>query len=119
MVNHKRFDIVLFKRSLYVDPGKARKVLLNAWMSLARGGAIAVVHPEKSVEKYFFKDGRYTSHTILYMMNRKVSEWTQDEYQLYTKEELISLVKTALPEARVTYGVTTQSAFNIVLASKR
>jgi SAM-dependent methyltransferase len=119
LVDRRRFDIILFKRSLYIDPEQAPDVLFRAWMLLARGGVLAVVHPEKSEERYFFRDGHYTSHTILYKLNRRFSEWTQDEYQLYTKEELFKLVKRALPKAQVTYGVTTQSAFNIVLARKR
>ena len=47
------FDLILFKRSLYMSIPEAREILKNAFGHLRQGGYLVVVHPEKKLLPYF------------------------------------------------------------------
>jgi SAM-dependent methyltransferase len=115
----KGYDVILFKRSLYMGEEEAIKILRNVWQTLAPRGVIAIVHPELSLKGYAF-GGRYyiTRYTLGHLLNRAISRLTQPEYRLYTKDGLKSFAEKALPDATVSFGKMTQSAFIIVLMQK-
>src|SRR5262249_19695540 len=73
------FDIVLFKRSLYMPRQRALLTLRQAAAALCARGMIVVVHPERSLWRYAFAPPfGFTSYTPLHLVNRAISralEW--------------------------------------------
>ncbi len=117
------FNIVLFKRSLYVRPEQACTILCAAGQSLVPGGVLAVIHPEHSFMRYAFGPGmRLKSHTAYYMFNRAISRLSVrtgiGEYTLYDELGLLALVRGSLPGFLVESIPTRQNAYNVVVARR-
>jgi SAM-dependent methyltransferase len=112
------FDILLFKRSLYQSRTAARELLETAFSLLRPGGRIVVVHPEGDWKRYAFgAPGRLRSHTPYHLFNRAVSlgaVWVgAEEYALYTREQLFSLLESVGGADAVESIPSQQGAFNL------
>ena len=113
------FDLVLFKRSLYMERSAAIAVLTNAYGHLRPGGCIAIVHPEKRLAPYLFGGasplGGYTAY---HLFNRTVSLITRflgaHKYALYTRDELLDLAAAVAGAQHVDPIPSRQRAFNLV-----
>lgn len=113
------FDLILFKRSLYMERSAASAVLTNAHGHLRPGGCIAIIHPEKALVPYLFgytpRLGRYTAY---HLFNRTVSLISQllgtHSYALYTRDQLLDLAASVAGEQHVDPIPTRQRAFNLV-----
>ncbi len=117
------FNIILFKRSLYVRPEQAGRILSAAGQSLAPDGMLAIIHPERSLQRYAFgSDLQLKSHTAYHLFNRMLSrlgDWLGvGQYTIYDRHELLKLVRASLPGFRVDSILTRQSAYNVVVAHK-
>lgn len=113
------FDIVLFKRSLYMPRQRALLTLRQAAAALRAHGMIVVVHPERSLLRYAFAPPfGFTSYTPLHLVNRAISrvlEWSgMEEYTLYTCPELLALLREAVPGAQVQRLPSQQRPYNLV-----
>jgi SAM-dependent methyltransferase len=113
------FDIVLFKRSLYMPRQRALLTLRQAAATLRAHGMIVVVHPERSLVRYAFAPPfGLTSYTPLHLVNRAISrvlEWSgMEEYTLYTCPELLALLREAVPGAQVQRLPSQQRPYNLV-----
>ena len=113
------FDIVLFKRSLYMPHQRAVLTLRQAAAALCARGTIVVVHPERSLLRYAFAPPfGLTSYTPLHLVNRAISrvlEWGGlEEYTLYTCAELLALLREAVPGAQVKHLPSQQRPYNLV-----
>ena len=113
------FDIVLFKRSLYMPRLRALLTLRHAATALRAQGMIVVVHPERSLWRYAFAPPfGITSYTPFHLINRAISrvlEWCgMEEYTLYTCGELLALLREAVPRAHVECMPTQQRPYNLV-----
>lgn len=113
------FDLVLFKRSLYMHRAEALEVLKNAYGYLRPGGRIVVVHPEKKLGPYFFgSPRRLRSHTIPHIINRTSNRLGVllgvEKYELYTREELLTLAGEVAGPQQVEVIPSGQQAFNMV-----
>ena len=113
------FDIVLFKRSLYMPRQRALLTLRQAAAALQSHGMIVVVHPERSLLRYAFAPPfGLTSYTPLHLINRAISrllEWSgMEEYTLYTCPELLALLREAVPGAQVQRLPSQQRPYNLV-----
>lgn len=113
------FDIIFFKRSLYMKKKAAIPILKAAVESLNPGGILAVIHGERSLRKYAFGPGLKPTHYTLYnLFNRTISrlgEWLGGgDYTVYTKSELLDLMKKAAPDRKVEYIPSKQIAYNLV-----
>lgn len=114
----RHFDIVLFKRSLYMPRPRALQTLRQAASALHPKGTIIVVHPERSLARYAFAPPfGLTPYTAFHLLNRLVSrlaEWCGvEEYTLYSRHELPALLREAVPEARVDLIPTRQRPYNL------
>jgi SAM-dependent methyltransferase len=115
------FDIILFKRSLYVKPERALAILRAAVTSLRPGGVLVMVHGERSLRRYAFGPGLGLKHYTLYhLFNRTISTLGEKlgigDYTLYTQNELIDLLRVASPGRRVELIPSQQRAYNLVAA---
>jgi SAM-dependent methyltransferase len=113
------FDIVLFKRSLYMPRQRALLTLRQAAAALHPGGTIVVAHPERSLLRYAFAPPfGITSYTPFHLLNRAISralEWCGvEEYTLYTCGDLLALLHEAVPEAHVERLPSQQRPYNLV-----
>lgn len=113
------FDIVLFKRSLYMPRQRALLALRHAAAALRSRGTIVVAHPDRSLWRYAFAPPfGITSYTPLHLGNRAISrlfEWCGvEEYTLYTCRELLALLHEAVPEARIERLPSQQRPYNLV-----
>jgi len=113
------FDLVLFKRSLYMPRPRALRTLRTAAASLGTRGLIVVAHPERSLWRYACAPPfGFTSYTPLHVVNRAVSRvlaWSgSEEYTLYTRAELLGLLHEAVPGAHVQRVLTQQRPYNLV-----
>lgn len=114
------FDIVLFKRSLYMPRQRALLTLRHAAAALHTQGMIVVVHPDRSLWRYAFAPPfGLTSYTPLHLVNRAISrvvEWCGiEEYTLYTCAELLALLREAVPGAQVERLPSQQRPYNLVV----
>lgn len=114
------FDIVLFKRSLYMPRQRALLTLRHAAAALRARGMIVVVHPERSLWRYAFAPPfGLTSYTPLHLVNRTISRALErcgiEEYTLYTCRELLALLREAVPEAHVECLPSQQRPYNLVV----
>jgi len=112
------FDIVLFKRSLYMPRQRALLTLRHAAAALRASGMIVVVHPERSLWRYAFASPfGLVSYTPFHLVNRTISralEWCGvEEYTLYTCRELLALLREAVPEAHVEHLPSQQRPYNL------
>lgn len=113
------FDIVLFKRSLYMPRPRALGTIRRATAVMPSGGTVVAIHPERSLLRYAFAlPWGVTSYTPLHVVNRGISrllEWCgAEEYTLYTGQELLTLFQEALPGARVERVRSQQRPYNLV-----
>jgi SAM-dependent methyltransferase len=113
------FDLILFKRSLYLRTELALPILKAALAALAPGGALVMVHPERSLRRYAFGPGwRPMRHTFYHLFNRAFSRVgdlvRSSDYTLYTREELLDLLRTAAAGRPVELIPSGQRAYNMV-----
>lgn len=113
------FDIVLFKRSLYMPRPRAIVTIQQAAAAMQSAGMMLVVHPERSLRQYAFAPPwGVRSYTLLHAVNRGISrllEWCGvEEYTLYTCRELLALLQEAIPEARLERVPSQQRPYNLV-----
>jgi len=112
------FDIILFKRSLYVRPEQALSTLQAAAASLNQRGVLIVIHGERSLRRYAFKPGlRPTTYTFYHLFNRTISKLGEKlgigDYTLYTQVELLDLLRASAPGRRVELIPSQQQAYNL------
>jgi SAM-dependent methyltransferase len=114
------FDVVLFKRSLYLPRPGAIRTLRAARRALRPGGALCVIHPEASLLTYAFgKPRRIRRHTPYHLFNRGVSTLGVlaggEDYAVYTRDALAALVEEAVPGGRIEVHGGLDAAFNMVI----
>ncbi len=114
----RSFDVVLFKRSLYMPRGRALQTLRQAASTLQPQGVVVVIHPERSLWRYAFAPPvGIRPYTWFHLGNRVVSrlaEWCGvEEYTLYSRSELLSLLQEAVPEARAESIPSRQRPYNL------
>ena len=118
-LEEKRFDIVLFKRSLYMPRPRALRTLRQAASMLQANGVLVIVHPERSLRYAFAPPFGITSYTLFHLCNRAASramEWCgAEEYTLYSGKELLALLHEAVPEARVELLPSRQRPYNLAV----
>jgi SAM-dependent methyltransferase len=113
------FDVVLFKRSLYMPRPRALQTLYKAASTLCTKGMMVIVHPERSLSRYAFAPPfgvtRYTSFHLLNRAVSRVAEWSgMEEYTLYSRRELLALLREAIPAASVELIPSQQRPYNLV-----
>jgi SAM-dependent methyltransferase len=118
------FDIVLFKRSLYMPRTRALLTLRRAVSTLCTNGIMVVVHPERALWRYAFAPPfGITGYTFFHLFNRAVSRLAEccgmEEYTLYSRRELLSLLHEAVPEARVELIPSQQRPYNLMALQAR
>jgi SAM-dependent methyltransferase len=111
-------DIVLFKRSLYMPRPRALRTLQQAASILSTNGVVIVVHPERSLIRYAFAPPfGLTPYTVFHLGNRaasRMAEWFGvEEYTLYSRQELLALLRQAVPEAKVELIPSRQRPYNL------
>lgn len=112
------FDIVLFKRSLYMPRPRALHTLRQAAAALQTNGVIVVVHPERLLHRYAFAPPLgITRYTPLHLVNRAISRVAErcgvEEYTLYSRGELLDLLREAVPAAAVELIPSQQRPYNL------
>jgi hypothetical protein len=112
------FDIVLFKRSLYMPYPRALQTVRQAASTLCTKGVMVIVHPERSLSRYAFASPfgitRYTPFHLFNRMVSRVAEWSGlEEYTLYSRRELLALLREAVPAARVELIPSQQRHYNL------
>jgi len=117
----KKFDMILFKRSLYTPRARALQILRQATAALLHQGMLVVVHPERSLRRYAFAPPfGVTSYTLFHLLNRGMSRCLEqcgvEDYTVYTREELLALLQEAIPEAQVTWIPSRQRPYNLAMA---
>jgi SAM-dependent methyltransferase len=116
------FDLIMFKRSLYMPPREAQSILQGAVASLKLGGKLVVIHVERSLRKYAFGGGsKVNSYTPYHLANRVVSRTGHylhlAEYTLYTQAELFKLVQSAAGGRKVEIIPSQQNSYNMVMVT--
>ena len=116
-------DVILFKRSLYMDRAAALEVLRDSYAHLNPGGCIVIVHPEKSLRLYAFgRPPRLRSCTAYHLFNRTISRlavlFGMESYTLHTRQELLSLAAEVAGEVQVREIPSDQRSFNLVAIHK-
>ncbi len=118
IMNGNGFDIILFKRSLYLPTEQAVTVLKEAVASLHHQGVLVLIHGERSWQKYAFgPQGEFASYSLYHLFNRVVSLLGEKlgggSYTLYTRQELGGLLKSTFPQNRVERIPSQQQAYNL------
>ena len=113
------FDVILFKRSLYLTRQRALRLIQTAATYLKPNGVLAVVHPDRSLLRYAFGPGlRLMPYTPFHLFNRVVSQLGArlriGEYSLYTPPELLGLAREAANGREVDKIPSGQRAYNLV-----
>ena len=113
------FDIILFKRSLYMPRPRALETLRAAAATLQKDGVIVVMHPERSLRRYVFAPPfGLARYSLFHLTNRLVSRAAEcvgaEEYTLYSHDELLALMREAAPGAIVRTIPSQQRPFNLV-----
>jgi 2-polyprenyl-3-methyl-5-hydroxy-6-metoxy-1,4-benzoquinol methylase len=119
-LEERGFDIILFKRSLYMPRPRALVTLRHAAATLRAKGMMVVVHPERSLVRYAFGPPvGIAPYTLFHLCNRalsRVAEWCgMEEYTLYSRHELLALLHEAVPEARVELIPSHQRPYNLAV----
>ena len=112
------FDIVLFKRSLYMPRPRALQTLRQAVAALQQKGVLVVVHPERLLVRYAFAPPfGITRYTLFHLFNRALSRLAEccgaEEYTLYSGGELLALLREAVPGAAVEPIPSRQRPYNL------
>ncbi|MFO7918105.1 MAG: class I SAM-dependent methyltransferase [Anaerolineae bacterium] len=112
------FDVILFKRSLYMGRAQALSVLRAAANGLNDDGILAVIHGKRSLKYYAFGPGmRPMPYTPYHLFNRTISklgEWFGiGNYKLYTEKGLLDLLCEAAPKYQVEKIPSEQHAYNL------
>ena len=112
------FDIVLFKRSLYMSRSQAVTTLRHVAGALRPRGTIVVIHPERQLLHYAFAPPiGITRYTPFHLFNRAISRVAEffgaEEYTLYSRRELLALLQEAVPEAHVVSIPSQQRPYNL------
>jgi SAM-dependent methyltransferase len=112
------FNLMIFKRSLYMPTEQAVKIVRAAVDCLNPGGKVVVVHPERSLRRYAFGPGmRVRSYTPYHLMNRICSRLGQrlglGEYAVYTQDELVGMLRQAAAGREVEVIPSGQEAYNL------
>lgn len=112
------FDVVLFKRSLYLPPEQALPVLKEAVASLNQEGLLILIHGDRSWRNYVLgPDGKPASYSPFHFFNRVVSllgaKSSIGTYKLYSGGELESLLTGSFPQHRVEQIPSQQKAYNL------
>ena len=112
------FDIVLFKRSLYMPRPRALQTIRHAAAALEAEGMIGVIHPERMLGRYAFAPPLgITSYTPFHLLNRAISRVAEccgmEEYTLYSRGELLDLLREAVPQAAVEAIPSQQRPYNL------
>jgi len=115
-----QFDIVLFKRSLYMPRPRAVLTLRQAAAVLRPQGVIVVVHPERTLHRYAFAPPfGMTRYTLFHLFNRAISRVAErcgaEEYTLYSRSELLALLREAVPGAVVEAIPSRQWPYNLAV----
>lgn len=116
--SHTGLDLVLFKRSLYCPPVEAVALLRAAVSSLNPGGRVVVIHPDRSLRNYAcVTGGKPASYTPYHLTNRLgslVGFWLGlGDYRLYSRAELLDMLRKAAPMARVQFIPSRQQSYNL------
>ena len=111
-------DVILFKRSLYMPRPRALETIRSAASALNNQGVIIIIHPERSLFRYAFAPPIGVAwHTLFHLGNRVASrfaEWCgMEEYTLYSRDELLSLLHEAVPDAKVELIPSRQRPYNL------
>jgi SAM-dependent methyltransferase len=119
VLGERGFDVVLFKRSLYMPRPRALQTLCQAASTLCSKGMLVIVHPERALSRYAFAPPfgvtRYTPFHLLNRAASRVADWSGiEDYTLYSRRELLSLLREAVPEARVELIPSQQRPYNLV-----
>lgn len=119
VLNGETFDIVLFKRSLYLSRSQALATLRSVASALRAGGTIVVIHPERQLLRYAFAPPiGMTRYTPFHLFNRAISRLAEffgaEEYTLYSQRELLALLQEAVPAAQVVSIPSQQRPYNLV-----
>lgn len=114
------FDIVLFKRSLYMPRPRALQTIRHAAAALEAEGIIVVVHPERVLGRYAFAPPfGITSYTPFHLFNRAISRVAEccgmEEYTLYSRDELLDLLREAVPGAAAEFIPSQQRPYNLAV----
>jgi SAM-dependent methyltransferase len=112
------FDLVLFKRSLYMSRRRALATLRHVASVLRPRGMIVVVHPERQLLRYAFAPPLgMTRYTPFHLFNRAISRVAEcfgaEEYTLYSCGELLALLQETVPEAQVVSIPSQQRPYNL------
>jgi 2-polyprenyl-3-methyl-5-hydroxy-6-metoxy-1,4-benzoquinol methylase len=115
-----QFDIVLFKRCLYMPRPRAVLTLRQAAAVLRPQGVMVVVHPERTLHRYAFAPPfGMTRYTPFHLFNRAISRAAEccgaEEYTLYSRRELLALLREAVPGAVVEAIPSQQRPYNLAV----
>ena len=117
-LNGNTFDIILFKRSLYLPIEQALPILTEAAASLSRRGVLVLIHGDRCWQNYVLgPDGRPTGYTLYHFFNRMISLLGEKSgagsYKLYSRFELLALLNDTFPQNRVEAIPSQQKAYNL------
>lgn len=110
------FDVILFKRSLYMKRERSLAILRAAMKVLNKDGVLAVVHGKRSLKRYAFGPGmRLMPYTPYHLFNRTISKLGESlgigNYKLYTEKGLLDLLHEAAPKYQVEEIPSEQHAY--------
>jgi len=111
-------DLVLWKRSLYAPRHEALATLRAARTRLAPGGALVVMHADRSLLRHCFGPRlRVEPYTAYHLFNRALSvagaRLGLGEYRLYSRKQLFDLLWEVADGAHVEAIPSAQRAFNL------
>jgi SAM-dependent methyltransferase len=120
VLNGEKFDLVLFKRSLYMSRPQALATLRHVAGALRPSGMIVVIHPERHLLRYAFAPPiGMTRYTPFHLFNRVISRVAEffgaEEYTLYSHRELLALLQDVVPRANVVSIPSQQRPYNLAV----
>ena len=116
------FDVILFKRSLYLKPENAFPILRAAAATLSEDGVLVVIHPDRSLRNYIFgglNNGSFLPfHLVIRSMSILGEKLGLGTYTLYNREELVQFVSEAVTPLQAEVIPSQQKAYNLVAVRK-